>query len=192
MKALPRRKGKLGSEGAMRQSSSCLNESPSQKEGKTSTIYAYYLVSLCASMKALPRRKGKPGAAAENAGASSASMKALPRRKGKLCGGGRVARCLRRASMKALPRRKGKQCWRMSMEPIWEPSMKALPRRKGKQSRARVLDLPTYPSMKALPRRKGKLSAKPFGTSQSLSASMKALPRRKGKRAVGQVQLINF
>nr|WP_303940606.1 hypothetical protein [Rothia mucilaginosa] len=84
MKAPPNRKGNLAvaalplgitdclnenpsqEEGKSRQSSlsrsplSCLNESPSQKEGKSAPSHTLLSLIQHASMKALPKRKGNP------------------------------------------------------------------------------------------------------------------------------------
>ena len=57
MKTLPKRKGNPGLRGVTTPGGSCLNESPSQKEGKFILLYDYPAV-FQASMKALPRRKG--------------------------------------------------------------------------------------------------------------------------------------
>ena len=57
MKALPRRKGNLKSRGRGRRPHG-LNESPSQKEGKSPKMTRCNRPRKMASMKALPRRKG--------------------------------------------------------------------------------------------------------------------------------------
>ena len=61
---------------------SCLNESPSQKEGKSGFFFVGWL-GLVASMKALPKRKGNSAQLTRITPSSrTASMKALPKRKG--------------------------------------------------------------------------------------------------------------
>ena len=57
MKVPPKRKGNFGSEGAMRQSSHPLNESPSEKEGKLGTCASWRML-YSPSMKVPPKRKG--------------------------------------------------------------------------------------------------------------------------------------
>ena len=57
MKALPKRKGNTD-QFDLNPSLKCLNESPSEKEGKCRTPGAEPLIAERASMKALPKRKG--------------------------------------------------------------------------------------------------------------------------------------
>ena len=59
-----------------------LNESPSQKEGKSADSALRCCGMREASMKALPKRKGNVRINQHGAAASHASMKALPKRKG--------------------------------------------------------------------------------------------------------------
>ena len=60
MKALPKRKGNTASASPTWTDPPCLNESPSQKEGKSGQSNPHPLNALLASMKALPKRKGNP------------------------------------------------------------------------------------------------------------------------------------
>ena len=59
-----------------------LNESPSQKEGKSAARNVRSVDCALASMKALPRRKGNDRPQTQCWRRLQASMKALPRRKG--------------------------------------------------------------------------------------------------------------
>ena len=83
MKALPKRKGNqrasvLEADPPRR----CLNESPSQKEGKFAGFCCVGSGEVKASMKALPKRKGNLGVRVAQVFLVGASMKALPKRKG--------------------------------------------------------------------------------------------------------------
>ena len=82
-----------------------LNESPSQKEGKSGALVPSGRVGM-ASMKALPKRKGNATPAPVILRQTSASMKALPKRKGNVRANPDHA-VIVGASMKALPKRKG-------------------------------------------------------------------------------------
>ena len=64
----------------------CLNESPSEKEGKC--VLGFLVVCLvgAASMKVPPKRKGNPGLARGKRGVRGASMKVPPKRKGNMVG----------------------------------------------------------------------------------------------------------
>ena len=59
-----------------------LNESPSEKEGKSKDSIRGYTFDLLASMKALPKRKGNNRRQITVSNNTTASMKALPKRKG--------------------------------------------------------------------------------------------------------------
>ena len=60
----------------------CLNESPSEKEGKLPVILNDSSVSTLASMKVPPKRKGNSPLLSEFAESIIASMKVPPKRKG--------------------------------------------------------------------------------------------------------------
>ena len=62
----------------------CLNESPSEKEGKCLRAQMRQARYDGASMKALPKRKGNPHRVSALLAVESASMKALPKRKGNI------------------------------------------------------------------------------------------------------------
>ena len=82
MKALPKRKGNSRPRLATKRDRGCLNESPSEKEGKFNTE-GMLRGDFEASMKALPKRKGNVVVFAPPAfWKLTASMKALPKRKG--------------------------------------------------------------------------------------------------------------
>ena len=60
----------------------CLNESPSEKEGKFIEKVPSCSEPIYASMKVPPKRKGNPGLARGKRGVRGASMKVPPKRKG--------------------------------------------------------------------------------------------------------------
>ena len=108
----------------------CLNESPSEKEGKCigCTRDPHHTN---ASMKALPKRKGNWKPRPVRRAICRASMKALPKRKGNIniCFAFIIPYL---ASMKALPKRKGNFAEIVAIEVSQlSASMKALPKRKG-------------------------------------------------------------
>ena len=59
-----------------------LNESPSEKEGKHDGVEGVHGIAVAASMKALPKRKGNSFLSSAELLILRASMKALPKRKG--------------------------------------------------------------------------------------------------------------
>ena len=60
MKAPPNRKGNLAVAALPLGITDCLNENPSQKEGKSAPSHTLLSLIQHASMKALPKRKGNP------------------------------------------------------------------------------------------------------------------------------------
>ena len=66
----------------LRSRSTCLNESPSEKEGKCNNGQAQAVVVRYASMKVPPKRKGNAAAERATCAFRPASMKVPPKRKG--------------------------------------------------------------------------------------------------------------
>ena len=77
------KEGKSSTIGQSRRLRCCLNESPSEKEGK-SRVAEWVEPFSNASMKALPKRKGNTLRQDCRSSRGYASMKALPKRKGNL------------------------------------------------------------------------------------------------------------
>ena len=109
MKVPPKRKGNLlRAEHRQWRLRSPLNESPSEKEGKSHRLQALLCSSGGTSMKALPTRKGDLDLRdVKNRDLAEASMKALPKRKGNRHHQSWRRTPGNRASMKAPPKRMG-------------------------------------------------------------------------------------
>ena len=85
MKVPPKRKGNGSTRAVANRGHVCLNESPSEKEGKFRRGDLYY-ESLKASMKVPPKRKGNCSLLNGSTAQAAASMKVPPKRKGNFRG----------------------------------------------------------------------------------------------------------
>ena len=133
----------------------CLNESPSEKEGKL-LISGSSAATRTASMKALPKRKGNCRVRVAGYRRGLSRLNESPSEKeGKLLNPRNRLLHNAIASMKALPKRKGNSYW---------------PR----ERRVRILRLNESPSEK-----EGKCGGA-ISCGKLHPASMKALPKRKG------------
>ena len=106
MKVPPKRKGNAAA--GRRTSSarpSCLNESPSEKEGKSGS-FVPLIHTRSASMKVPPKRKGNCGISTYRRRHRTASMKVPPKRKGNFAAQLPACQAMS-ASMKVPPKRKG-------------------------------------------------------------------------------------
>ena len=106
MKAPPKRKGNLRWLVRACSANLTLNESPSEKEGKSCRYKPHTMRIWCPSMKVPPKRKGNPGSGSSGAGGIPPSMKVPPKRKGNLMKGFH-SRIFKSPSMKVPPKRKG-------------------------------------------------------------------------------------
>ena len=139
MKAPPKRKGNRAEGPRSRHLRCHLNESPSEKEGK-SCLMCQKTCLTDTSMKAPPKRKGNSAIRATRAAKCQTSMKAPPKRKGNLCSLCRSGRPFY-TSMKAPPKRKGNlNAFGMPIYVSKATSMKAPPKRKGNVRLRQAID----------------------------------------------------
>ena len=131
----------------------CLNESPSEKEGKWRMRWMC-LIFRGASMKVPPKRKGN---AEEN----------------------RAMELKIKASMKVPPKRKGNRV-RGSPDPVDGASMKVPPKRKGNAKAGPLSIGPGDASMKVPPKRKGNFGA-PLSYAPELACLNESPSEKEGK-----------
>ena len=131
-----------------------LNESPSEKEGKSNTLFLS-LATLGPSMKVPPKRKGN-GAGEPPPGSDGVTLNESPSEKeGKFC-----VRCgcagVLVPSMKVPPKRKGNLDARQRLD-SWRRTLNESPSEKEGKSLTdpRQLPISALPSMKVPPKRKG-------------------------------------
>ena len=157
MKVPPKRKGNLNVSIGTVNLSDSLNESPSQKEGKSLSVASVLIYGI--SLNESPSQKeGKSEMKRSKNNPCSASMKVPPKRKGNLSSASR-AHPSSWASMKVPPKRKG-NLWKPAFELTLDRGLNESPSQKeGKW-------LPGFPS--------------PFFLTL---ASMKVPPKRKGNAA---------
>ena len=133
MKALPKRKGNRGTPRYhSRRSERGLNESPSEKEGK-SINNALNAIPHGSLNESPSEKEGKFSPRESGLGCLGASMKALPKRKGNRCASSRASSRLARLN-ESPSEKEGKSQTPTLDHPRPQASMKALPKRKGNKS----------------------------------------------------------
>ena len=185
MKALPKRKGNRHFAVQLHALRHCLNESPSQKEGKWSRAdgQCFPIWSLNESPS---QKEGKCPPRTGWVASPPASMKALPKRKGNIQSepsrsrhhrlnespsekeGKLMSFCVRLWTLTSLnespSEKEGKYSTNRRFSQIGQPSMKVPPKRKGNDFDLFVVGFGLFPSMKVPPKRKGNILARRLRT----------------------------
>ena len=140
-----------------------LNESPSEKEGKSSTMPQWVTLAAGPSMKVPPKRKGNMTVERRYAYPSFTLNESPSEKEGKCASVGFLPD-IYTPSMKVPPKRKGNTALReLSLIVGTSPSMKVPPKRKGNNSTFQQPKAYGSPSMKVPPKRKGNLVLLNFG-----------------------------
>ena len=157
--------------------SSPLNESPSEKEGKFKPLMTSRMV-VVPSMKVPPKRKGNTQMSPQFWAENGPSMKVPPKRKGNFCPG--LSAGFQCVALNESPSEKEGKCRLVVIERCCHnPSMKVPPKRKGNDVRVLGFDNLHQPSMKVPPKRKGNLVWLVWSPAPECP-SMKVPPKRKG------------
>ena len=178
MKVPPKRKGNAADFRGRGWHVQGLNESPSEKEGKSP--FDDVRLRVCgASMKVPPKRKGNPARLGPRPKPERASMKVPPKRKGNLGRLNRQQRHGRCASMKVPPKRKGNASLITASAGATERLNESPSEKEGKWTFDILRASLIHASMKVPPKRKGN-TMRNRPPAHHVFASMKVPPKRKG------------